>query len=184
MVEMTTRVALLRGINLAGHNKVAMADLRQLATQLGLEDPATYVQSGNLVFETELDEDGTVAALEEALEDRFGFQIPVICRSAEEFDGVATAHPFSDLGLDDRLLQVGFLDREPAEAAEDLIDIGQHAPDRLLGDGREVYLAYPNGSARSKLDHALLERKLGASVTLRNWRTVSKLAALAASRDV
>jgi uncharacterized protein (DUF1697 family) len=147
---MTTRIALLRGINLAGHKKVAMAELRDVAAELGLENPTTYVQSGNLVFETDLDEAGTVAALEEALEDHFGFDIPVICRSAGEIDSIAASHPFSDLGLDDRLLQVGFLDQEPAQAAEKLIDIDQHAPDRLEGDGREVYLAYPKGSAKSK----------------------------------
>jgi uncharacterized protein (DUF1697 family) len=181
---MTTRIALLRGINLAGRKRVAMPELADLASQLGLENPTTYAQSGNLVFETELDEAETVAALEEALEDHFGFDIPVICRSANEFERTAASHPFSDLGIDGRLLQVGFLDHEPVDAVEELIDIDQHAPDRLQGDGREVYLAYPNGSARSKLDHALLVRRLGVSVTLRNWRTVSKLAAMTASRDV
>jgi uncharacterized protein (DUF1697 family) len=64
----------------------------------------------------------------------------------------------------------------------DLIEADEHGPDRFQADGREVYLAYPNGSARSKLGHALLESRLGVSVTLRNWRTVSRLAEIASSR--
>lgn len=179
---MTTRVALLRGINLAGHKRVPMAKLRELAADLGLIRPETYVQSGNLVFESDLDETETVRRLETALRAEFGFEVPVVSRSADEIGKIASSHPFSDLRLDDRLLQVAFLDGPPDRPAEELIEAEAHAPDRFQGAGREVYLAYPNGSARSKLDHALLERNLGVSVTLRNWRTVSKLATMAASR--
>lgn len=179
---MTTRVALLRGINLAGKKKVAMADLRELATTIGLTDPETYVQSGNLMFETDLDEAGTIAALEETLKARFGFEMPVISRSADEIREVAAHHPFSQLGLDNRLLQVAFLDRPPQQPVGDLIEADEYEPDRFQADGREIYLAYPNGSARSKLGHALLESRLGVAVTLRNWRTVSRLAEMASSR--
>ena len=178
----TTRVALLRGINLAGKKKVPMARLRELASDLGFADPKTHVQSGNLVFDTDLDESETVRALEEAVRSAFGFDVPVISRTADEMGAIASSHPFSDLGLDDRLLQVAFLDRPPERAVEVLIDADEYADDRFQGDGREVYLAYPKGSARSKLGHALLERRLGVSATLRNWRTVSKLAEMATSR--
>ncbi|HEX6299361.1 MAG TPA: DUF1697 domain-containing protein [Acidimicrobiia bacterium] len=179
---MTTRVALLRGINLAGKKRVPMADLRELATKVGLTDPKTYVQSGNLIFDTDLDEAVTVAALEEALNARFGFDMPVVSRSADEIREIAAHHPFSQLGLDHRLLQVAFLDRPPKQPVGDLFEADEYEPDRFQGDGREVYLAYPNGSARSKLGHALLERRLGVSVTLRNWRTVTRLAEMASSR--
>lgn len=179
---MTVRVALLRGINLAGKRKVPMARLRELAAEIGLDHPETYIQSGNLVFSTHLDEAGTVGALESALHSEFGFEVPVICRSADEIEAVSSGHPFSDLGLDDRLLQVAFLDRPPAQAVESLISADEFAPDRFKGDGREIYLAYPDGSARSKLGHALLESRLGVSATLRNWRSVSKLAEMAVSR--
>lgn len=179
---MTIRVALLRGINLAGKRKVPMGRLRELAAEVGLDHPETHVQSGNLVFATDLDETEAVDALESALHREFGFEVPVICRSAGEIEAVSSGHPFSDLGLDDRLLQVAFLDRPPDKAVESLIEADEFAPDRFEGAGREVYLAYPDGSARSKLGHALLESRLGVSATLRNWRTVSRLAEMAASR--
>lgn len=159
-----------------------MGRLRELAAEIGLDHPETHIQSGNLVFATDLDETGTVRSLESALHNEFGFEVPVICRSADEIEAISSAHPFSDLGLDDRLLQVAFLDRSPDQPVESLIAAEDHAPDRFRGAGREVYLAYPDGSARSKLGHALLESRLGVSATLRNWRTVSKLAEMAVSR--
>jgi len=179
---MTIRVALLRGINLAGRKKVPMPRLRELAADLGFGEPQTYVQSGNLVFDTDLDEAKAGGALEDALRSDFGFEVPVISRSAEEIGEIALSHPFSHLKLDDRLLQVAFLDRVPVTNAGTAIDADEYYPDRFEGNGREVYLAYPDGSARSKLGHALLERRLEVTATLRNWRTVSKLAEMAASR--
>lgn len=179
---MTTWVALLRGINLGDHNKVPMGELRDLAEEIGLSQPETYVRSGNLVVDTSLSESDLVTNLQEAIQDRFRLEVPVICRSAGEFRRIAGSHPFSDLGLDDRMLHVAFLDREPEQAVDDLIDAKQYAPDRLTADGREVYLAYPDGSGRSKLNHSLLERRLGVSVTARNWRTITNLAVMAESR--
>lgn len=178
---MSARVALLRGINLGPHKKVPMAELRDLATGLGLANPETYVQSGNLVFDTSLGEADLVEKLEAAIEDRFGFDVPVISRSGEEMAAVARTHPFADLGLDDKMLHVAFLDRAPDQPPEELIDADTYTPDRFHGNGRDVYLAYPGGLGRSKLNHGLLERKLGVRATLRNWRTVTTLAGMAST---
>lgn len=160
-----------------------MAQLRELATDIGLDDPATYVQSGNLVFDTDLTESEVVSILGAGLSDRFGLEIPVISRSADEMERVADGHPLSHLELDDRLLQVAFLDREPSEDVADLIDPNGYEPDEYEWEGREIYIAYPKGSGRSKLNHSLLEQRLSVTVTLRNWRTVTKLAGMAADRD-
>lgn len=173
---MTTWVALLRGVNLGSHNKVAMAELRELAEELGFDAPATYLRSGNLVIDSGLSESALARALSDAIEERFGLHVPVICRSSQQLGQIASAHPFSSLGLDDRLLHVAFLDREPDEELDSMIDPADYLPDRLESDGREIYLAYPSGSGRSKLSQGLLESRLGVSVTARNWRTVTKLA--------
>ncbi len=173
-----TKVALLRGINVGGRHRVPMADLRDLAASLGFGDPVTYIQSGNLVFDTHLDDIATVATLASALEDRFGFPVPVMVRSAAELGAVAASHPFAALELEPRFLMVAFLDRVPTVDA--VIDAASYLPDRFTIDGREVYLAYPNGSGRSKLNHTLLEGRLGASATIRNWPSVTTLAELAA----
>lgn len=179
---MTVWVALLRGINLGSHNKVPMAELREIALELGLTEPETYVRSGNLVAEAEHSETELSAAMAEALRNRYDLDVPVICRSGDLFRRIADSHPFSDLGLDDRLLHVAFLDREPETAPADVIDADEYAPDRFEPDRREIYLAYPRGSGRSKLSQGLLERRLGVTVTARNWRTVTKLAEMVVTR--
>lgn len=179
---MTTWAALLRGINLGGHNKVPMGELREVVEELGLTNAETYLRSGNLVIDSDLPESALARALQDGIEERFGLEVPVICRSARQLGQIASTHPFSSLGLDDRLLHVAFLDREPGEKLDDLIDPADYLPDRLHSDGRDIYLAYPNGSGRSKLSHSLLESRLGVSVTARNWRTVTKLAEMVEKR--
>lgn len=179
---MTIRVVLLRGINVGGHNKLPMAELRQIAEAVGLVEPEIYVQSGNMVVGTDLDEAGLAESLQTAIEDRFGFEVSVVSRTAGEFLDSASSHPFSALGLDDRYLQVAFLGRAPDEEVDTLIEAADYEPDRFEAHGREIYLAYPNGSGRSKLSHTLLERKLGVTVTARNWRTVTRLAAMVDAR--
>lgn len=179
---MTTWIALLRGINLGSRNKVPMDDLRDLASELGLSRPQTYVRSGNMVVDADMSETALKSTLQRGIKDRFGLEVPVICRSAEEFERIASTHPFSSLGLDDRMLHVAFLDREPEATVDDVIDMANHVPDRLQADGREIYLAYPNGLGRSKLNHSLLERRLGVSATSRNWRTVTNLVGIIDSR--
>ena len=180
---MKTRLFLLRGINVGGRKKIPMAELRHLADELGLITATTHLQSGNLVAGTDLEEHELLPAMEVAIADRFGFDVQVISRSAEEMKLIAGSHPFTDLGLDDRMLHVAFLGQEPSARAEDMIEASQYAPDRFSSSGREVYLAYPNGSGRSKLNQALLERRLGVTVTARNWRTVTALTEVITERE-
>lgn len=154
-----------------------------MAGEVGLDDAKTYVQSCNLVFDTDLDEQETVGAIQAALQEEFGFDISVICRSAQEIEAIVASHPLSHRDLDDRHLHVAFLDREPEVSPDEVIDAEAHLPDRFESNGREIYLAYPGGLGRSKLDHSLPERRLGVSVTLRNWRTANELAEMARTRS-
>jgi len=174
-----TKIALLRGINVGGRRRVPMVELRDLAAGIGFGDPVTYIQSGNLVFDTDLDEEASVTALATALTDRFGFDVSVIVRSAADVVAVAASHPFDGLDLEARFFMVAFLDRAPTVDVPTAIDPDSYLPDRFTVEGREVYLAYPNGSGRSRLTHTVLERRLQVGATVRNWPTVTTLAALA-----
>lgn len=173
-------MALLRGINVGGSNKISMADLRALLTSLGHEDVTTYLQSGNAIFTSAGEEPEALAAeIEHSIARDLGPRIRVLIRTPEELGAVIAANPFPQVEASPTRLHVAFLSG-PVEAerlAE--IDARRFEPDQLrLGD-RAIYLHYPNGAGRTKLTLDVCERRLGVTGTARNWNTVTKLFALA-----
>lgn len=179
---MNTQVALLRGINLGPRHKVPMSELKGLAESLRLHNPTTYIQSGNLIFEVDNGDTDFAERLEAALASQFGFEVPVVARSATELVRIARSHPFASLGLEQRFLMVAFLGQAPDVDIHGAIDVADFEPDRYELQGRELYLAYPNGLGRSRLTHDLLQRRLEVRATIRNWRTVLRLAELVSPR--
>ena len=175
-------VALLRGINVGGANRLPMADLRATMQVLGLKNVATYIQSGNVVFDTPgsdtSGEETLARRMREAIAERHGVDVPVVLRSADELLHSVTAHPAAESGIDPKLLHVLFLDREPSADTSVPIDPHQFEPDHWTITGREIYVTYPNDSARSKLTIDVFERALGVAATARNLNTVRKLAAM------
>jgi uncharacterized protein (DUF1697 family) len=180
---MATFIGLLRAINVAGHNKVAMADLRALMEKLGLQDPRTLLQSGNLVFG---DGARTSAQLETLLEREakkgLGLDTPFMVRSAREWKAMVAANPFPEEAKRDpgHLVLVCLKDAPGAQqvAALEQAIVGREV---VAVRGRQAYVVYRDGIGRSRLTGALIDRKLGTSGTGRNWNTVLKLAALAAA---
>lgn len=178
---MTVWVGLLRGVNVGGGNRLVMADLRVSIESLGYTDVATYVQSGNLVFagpDTE-DEATVVARLRDVLAARHGLTVPVVVRTGAELAALDRRHPLDDGTVEPKLLHVAFLDRAPDPAAVATVDVDAWLPDRWAVAGRELFLAYPAGSARSKMTIDRFERPWGVTATARNVNTVAKLAELA-----
>jgi uncharacterized protein (DUF1697 family) len=182
---MPTHVALLRGINLGGHKKVAMAELREVVASLGHADVATYIQSGNVVFSSvESDTAALAAALEEAIMARLGVQSRVVVLSRDELAQVARDNPYPD-EPSHRALHAIFLSGDPGpEVAERVAAAQQQAAQKGSRDsahvvGRTIFLHTPDGYGRSDLAAALV--KLGqkktdqVSGTARNWATVTKL---------
>lgn len=174
-----THVALLRGINVGGKNKLPMKTLGAIFTAAGAESVRTYIQSGNVLFEAPARLSVRIGpAVAAAIRSQFGYEIPVIIRTAAELAAVIAGNPFLK-SADEAALHVGFLETTPTPAAEKLLD-----PDRSPGDsfrviGREIFLHLPNGVARTKLTNAWFDSKLKTVSTFRNWRTVLKLADLA-----
>ena len=178
---MTSWVALLRGVNIGPHNRVGMADLRALADELGLGPARTYIASGNLLFSAPKAGRAALAdKLERAIAERFGVASPVVLRTGAELRAVVAAHPF---GRDTSHTYVTFLAAKPRAAAVETIDPAEIAPDRFVVRGADGYLSYPNRVTGARLTGALLERALGVPGTARNWRTVTKLAELAAALE-
>jgi uncharacterized protein (DUF1697 family) len=187
-VAVPTYVALLRGINLGGHKKVAMADLRELVTSLGHADVATYIQSGNVVFSTEQSDTAALAAaLEEAIAETLGVQARVVVLSREELAQVVRDNPYSgEPNL--RAVHAIFLSGQPgpeladqvAAAQQQVAQRGSHDTAEVIG--RTIFLHTPDGYGRSDLAASLVkigQRKTDqVAGTARNWATVTKLAAM------
>ncbi|MEU6082646.1 DUF1697 domain-containing protein [Streptomyces sp. NPDC047108] len=176
---MTTYVALLRGINLGGHKKVPMADLRDLLTGLGHGDVRTLLQSGNAVFTSE--ERNTarlVTGLERAIAERFGFEVPCLALSADDLRAVAGRNPFPPTSVDPSRMFVTFLSGpvDPERLAH--VDPHGYPPDEYRVGERELFLRCPDGMGRSKLAEVLGRTDLGLTATVRNWNTVTKLLAM------
>jgi uncharacterized protein (DUF1697 family) len=173
---LTTYLALLRGINVGGKNKVPMAELRTLFESLGHERVRTYVQSGNVVFESRSTAPKSIAAaLERAISETFGLGVSVVIRTRSELKRVAQKHPFASDGVGHTSLHVMFLADSPTSKAVKSLDPDRSPPDRFVVKRREIYLLFPKGSGRSKLTIDYFERELGTRATSRNWNTVLKL---------
>ena len=172
-------VALLRGINVGGNRKVPMAELRALAEELGLGEPSTYVQSGNLVFAARGQAPSLEARLEKGLEERFGFEVPVVVRDAAAWRALLAGNPWPALAREDPAHLLAGLAKAPLPkaAAGELLERAQGKERVALGGGA-LWIHYAAGIARSKLTPALLDRCAGSSVTARNWRTLTELASL------
>jgi uncharacterized protein (DUF1697 family) len=180
----TSYVALLRAVNLAGRNAVSMTALRELLGGMGLIDPVTLLQSGNAVFAAG---SGSPAKLEGKLEaaiaGRFGFEVRVLVRSHVQWLEAIERNPFPrEATADPGHLLLLALERTPAAGALGALREAISGRERVELDGRTLYAVYPDGVGTSKLTTALIERKLGAAATGRNWNTVLKLAALLDTR--
>ena len=168
-------VALLRGVNVGGKNRLPMADLRDILAEAGCAGARTYIQSGNAVFEAAANLAEAVPELvAQAISERFGYETVVVVRSGEELRRVATSNPFDTSG-DPRFLHVAFLKDTPSDEAVSSLDPQRSPPDEFAVRGRDVYLRYPSGVARSKLTNDYLAARLQTVSTMRNWRTVLRL---------
>jgi uncharacterized protein (DUF1697 family) len=178
---MTVVISMLRGVNLRNRNRVKMDALRALYASLKLRDPQTYIQSGNVIFETKEQDLARLAKrIGNGIERNFCFRCDVVVRTASELRTAIARNPFASRpGIDPSKLLVTFLASAPgAEARERLLRI-KTDPEELRIDGSELYTYYPNGIGRSKLQMAVIERALKISGTGRNWTSVTKMLEMA-----
>jgi uncharacterized protein (DUF1697 family) len=169
---MTVYIALLRGINVGGSGLLAMKDLVALCGKCGFAKARTYIQSGNVVFESDLKEEGVRQALEKALAAKMGKPVDVMVRRAAEMRAVLEANPFPDTEPNKKMV-VFLTGKAPVEA---LRGVTGPAGEQVRAGKREVYVYYPEGQGRSKL-----KLPLKVAGTARNINTVAKLVAMAES---
>jgi len=173
-------VALLRGVNVGGKNRVAMPALAQLFQKAGCGQVSTFIQSGNVVFTAEPALAAKLPALiPQAMAKALGFQVAVVVRGAADLAGVAAKHPLAAQGRENKSLHVGFLAAAPSAAQVAALDPQRSPGDSFKVAGDHVYIHFGGGAGTSKLTAPYFDSKLGATITLRNWNTVQKLAELA-----
>ena len=176
---MATFVALVRAVNVGGRNQLAMAELRALFESFGYANVASYIQSGNIIFDTSSSKSAALASVvEESLTEALGQPIDVVIRSARELRSVLESNPFVGRVPDPKKLHVVFLNHEPDRSRLDTVDAARFVPDEFAVGAREVYLHCPDGLGRSKLPPAIGTKLAPLTATVRNWNTVTKLAEL------
>jgi uncharacterized protein (DUF1697 family) len=184
-LAMPVVISMLRGVNVVGHNKIKMDALRVLYESLGLRDPRTYIQSGNVIFRTDQRDLALLTRrIESGIERSFGFRPAVIVRTTSELRGVIARNPFATRrGIHPSKLLVTFLASDPGPELRDKVRRIKADPEELRIDGREFYIYFPNGMARPKLSPAVIEKTLKIPGTGRNWNTVTKLFEIAESLE-
>ncbi|HEV2617277.1 MAG TPA: DUF1697 domain-containing protein [Candidatus Acidoferrales bacterium] len=178
---MAVMISMLRGVNVGGHNKIKMDELRKVYESLKLRDCQTYVQSGNVVFRTE---ERDLAALRERIERkieaRFGFRPDVIVRTSDQLRDAIARNPFAGRrGIEPGKLLVTFLANEPGAEARAKVLAMKFAPEELRLGGRELYIYFPNGMGQTNLSWMAVVKALGTTGTGRNWNSVTKMLEMA-----
>ena len=174
---MQTYIAMLRGINVSGQKMIKMEALRVALAELGLNNIRTYIQSGNIIFESPEKESGSLVKLIEAkILEKFGFQVPVIIRTPNEIKDAIATNPFLKTdSLDNAKLYLTFLAEIPGPDKIEKLNTFSYSPEEFILINKDVYLYCPSGYGNAKLNNNFFENKLKTKATTRNWQTVNKL---------
>ena len=173
------QIVLLRAINIASRNRIAMPVLRELFGAAGFDDVRTYLQSGNVVLSSDAPPGELALESKRCIAEALGLDIDVVVRTRDELAAVVERNPLGEVAIDPKRYQVSFLAEElDPETVSGLAALAA-APERLAAVGRELYAWHPEGIARSRLWAGLAGPRLGVTATARNWSTVTNLLAMA-----
>jgi len=177
---MEKRIAILRGINVGGRRKVMMDDLKKLCLELDFSDISTYIQSGNVIFNDPSARSNLELSnmIENAIQKRYAFEVPVIVRTVSELIQAVLDNPFYSEEADIDRLYLTFLNEEPLEENRIKTEKYQYPPDEFVIIGKEVFIFCPGPYNKTKLSNSFFENKLKVKATTRNWKTVLKLITL------
>ena len=179
---MTQYICILRGINVSGQKKIKMADLKALFQGLGFSNVASYIQSGNVIFNSDIDDTKALQLeIEQAIQAQYTFDVPAIIRTSTQFKVMLKGLPFDniDISKDGAQVLMTILAEQPTQ--QRIADIQQYvkSPERLVILDNTVYIHCPNGYGNSKLSNVFVEKKLGVAATTRNLKTINKLCEIA-----
>lgn len=169
-------IAILRGINVGGHRKILMVDLKLKLTSIGFIDVSTYIQSGNVFFNSNFDNVKEIELkISECIKKEYGFDVPVIVITKQEIESVVDGNPFLTQAEDVKQLHVTFLSDQPLNENVERINDNYKGEDDFVIVNKVVYLFIKGPSHKSKLSNNYFEKQLGLTATTRNWKTTLKL---------
>jgi len=174
---MNTYISMLRGINVSGQKNIRMADLKSLYESLGLAKVQTYLQSGNVVFDSDEQEVAKLKkSIEAQIEVTYGFSVPVLILTGGDFRRLIGSKPFRrERSENPARVMVTFLYERPGQAKLDSLSVPENDTCEFVIGEQEIYLYCPDGYGRSKLSNNYFEQKLGLIATTRNWKSVNAL---------
>lgn len=174
---MTAYISLLRGINVAGQKKILMKDLKALYETLGFSEVSTYIQSGNVVFFSELTAHEIQSVIQQKIQQHYGFEVPVLVLSETQLKRALSEQPYTDVDLekDGSKMMFSFLSELPTIENINKLMAYVKLPERLDIFEKVLYLHCPNGYGKTKLSNNFVEQKLKLTATTRNLKTVTKL---------
>ena len=175
---MTTYISILRGINVGGNRKILMADLKNIYSDLKFKNIRTYIQSGNVIFDSPNTNENSIIeeTLQNAIHNTYGFEVKVIVRTNKELIDIFNNNPFlSNDNLDLKKLYLSFLKEEPSK--DKLLNISQidTSPDLYNISGKDIFIYCNSKFSDCKITNLFFEKQLKVPVTTRNWNTISKL---------
>ena len=170
-------LALLRGINVSGHNMIKMEVLKTTLEAVGFTNVVTYIQSGNVFLEVDEESGFSVGfTIKQEIYKHFGHDVPVIVIAKQDLELCLMNNPFlKDKEVDTKKLYVAFLSKEMSSSAINELKISQFKPDEAVVDGNRIFIKYAVGAGKTRLDQKYIEKKLNVVATMRNWNTVNRL---------
>jgi len=174
---MKTHLALLRGINVSGHNMIKMDALKTVLENAGFQNVRTYIQSGNVFVDSEEEHGASVGfKIKQEIFKELGLEVPVVVISKDDLEACLKNNSYlKEKDCDTKKLYVAFISKELSSGALNDLRISQFKPDEAAIDKSRIYIKYAVGAGKTRLDQKYIEKKLNVVATIRNWNTVSTL---------
>lgn len=174
---MKTHLALLRGINVSGHNMIKMDVLKKLLENVGFQNVRTYIQSGNVFVDSEEEYGASIGfKIKQEIFKELGLEVPVVVIGKEDLEACLNNNPYlNKKEFDSKKLYVAFLSKELQGSAINDLKISQFKPDEAAIDKNKIFIKYAVGAGKTRLDQKYIEKKLNVTATIRNWYTVTTL---------
>jgi uncharacterized protein (DUF1697 family) len=174
---MITHLALLRGINVSGHNMIKMEALKSTLEAIGFQNVQTYIQSGNVFVDCEEENASAIGfKIKQEIFKAFGHEVPVVVIGRGDLEACFKNNPFlKEKDLDIKKLYVSFISTTLRSDSINDLKMSQVKPDEASIDGSRIYIKYAVGAGKTRFDQKYIEKKLNVTATIRNWNTVTQL---------